>query len=781
MACGDVLSLEDLQTAKKHQVFEAEVITGKAGGVAGGATIGTATNPVTGQTQQTLPSILADLGFDVQSWTSSTGGVLSSANQVFLNDTSGSLGLGDYYAWGGPFPKTIPAGTDPALPAGGYIMRSSRFAGTQAREALRRSYAEAGYNLVPGSFEAGGTLVNTNDVLLQERTGKAFSGPAGAVAAGTNPASGGFVDISVELSRFSLKAAGVSATNTAAENTAIIQNLINRAAGKTTYPSTISDLRSAQFLGPILWDVTGFDLHPLYVYANTVIDGVGVSFYGNQQSPARVLPLPNENRGAFIFEPRDMADWVADPSGNGPYATGGTIKNIYMTCVGGIFAVKHFSLHYNHIMDGCVFTGDFDFLSRHDDGWAHWFNRIISITRCGAFWANRVTLDCAENCYCNQSGDTSGAIFDFKINNYIDSLTNSFSGHSSQRNTRALHLNSSVMNLSSCIFEHWDLGRVQHRGQVGKDTSYYEDIGKYLYALAEAYGDGLAPTSLISVEEVVDNLNVSPGGNDVKIDLTSMSPLWSSVKGLGVNRYSTKGATIKMDAAYLRQKGLSKKFVDLYSNPVKVDTTDVTIYVASTGDNNNDGLSSSRPVADIYTAISAAASFTANPLCSVNIILLNSVVFSVDAKTSVNSRTQSLSISSGTSGSRVTMNMSGNASNTCLIICNDIKLTDVDILANNGSLRNVIFDPNTSTDKINVKITNSTMTLNGGALFGDRSSRIWELSLSLTNVTGDVSSNIFRQTSAPSGKIITIYAKKSSSILGNESGNIPVMVASAVS
>jgi len=197
MACGDVLSLEDLQTAKKHQIFEAEVITGKAGGVAGGATIGTATNPVTGQTQQTLPSILADLGFDVQPWTSSTGGVLASASQVFLNDTSGSLGLGDYYAWGGPFPKTVPAGTDPALVGSGYIMRPSRLAGAQAREALRRSYAEAGYNLVDGSFEAGGTLVNANDVLLQERTGKAFSGPAGPVAAGTNPASGGFIDRSL--------------------------------------------------------------------------------------------------------------------------------------------------------------------------------------------------------------------------------------------------------------------------------------------------------------------------------------------------------------------------------------------------------------------------------------------------------------------------------------------------------------------------------------------------------------------------------------------------------
>ena len=69
------------------------------------------------------------------------------------------------------------------------------------REALRRSYAEAGYNLVAGSFEAGGTLVNANDALLQDRTGKAFSGPAGVVSAGTNPASGGFVDVSASVGR----------------------------------------------------------------------------------------------------------------------------------------------------------------------------------------------------------------------------------------------------------------------------------------------------------------------------------------------------------------------------------------------------------------------------------------------------------------------------------------------------------------------------------------------------------------------------------------------------
>lgn len=63
------------------------------------------------------------------------------------------------------------------------------------REALRRSYAESGYNVV-GTFQGGFTYVNANDVGIDEATGKGYAGPAGHVAAGTNPASGGFVDVS---------------------------------------------------------------------------------------------------------------------------------------------------------------------------------------------------------------------------------------------------------------------------------------------------------------------------------------------------------------------------------------------------------------------------------------------------------------------------------------------------------------------------------------------------------------------------------------------------------
>lgn len=117
--CGDVLSLADLQTAKKHQLFEAEVITGKAGGVAGGADIDYATNQVTGQTQKTLPAVLRDAGVKPAPFDFSTGGILG------VNDRDLSVlwpisagGDGNYYIWKGALPKAIPASSSPATTGG---------------------------------------------------------------------------------------------------------------------------------------------------------------------------------------------------------------------------------------------------------------------------------------------------------------------------------------------------------------------------------------------------------------------------------------------------------------------------------------------------------------------------------------------------------------------------------------------------------------------------------------------------------------------------------------
>lgn len=117
--CGDVLSPEDLKTAKKHQTFEAEVITGKQGGVAGGADIDYATNQVTGQVQKTMPAILRDIGFEPASFDFTTGGTLTvnDRNKAVLWPTS-SGGDGNYYTWLGALPKVIPAASTPATTGG---------------------------------------------------------------------------------------------------------------------------------------------------------------------------------------------------------------------------------------------------------------------------------------------------------------------------------------------------------------------------------------------------------------------------------------------------------------------------------------------------------------------------------------------------------------------------------------------------------------------------------------------------------------------------------------
>lgn len=101
----------------------------------------------------------------------------------------------------------------------------------QVMEMYRRSYAEAGYNVV-GTFQAGFTYVNANDVGIDLATGKGFTGPAGTVAAGTDPITGGFVDQSANLLRGQLGAdAG---------------NLIRMKMPSSTFTETLNEYLSHQ-------------------------------------------------------------------------------------------------------------------------------------------------------------------------------------------------------------------------------------------------------------------------------------------------------------------------------------------------------------------------------------------------------------------------------------------------------------------------------------------------------------------------------------------------------
>lgn len=152
--CGDVLSLVDLQTAKKHQIFEAEVITGKSGGVATGADIDYATNAVTGQVQKTLPAVLKSIGSAVADFNFDSGGTLASGDEdkIVLWPLPG--GDGQYYSWTGAYPKIVPASSSPTT--GWKLIDGS---------ALRIDLSEfSGASLIGYSYD--GSLSTTKERLL---------------------------------------------------------------------------------------------------------------------------------------------------------------------------------------------------------------------------------------------------------------------------------------------------------------------------------------------------------------------------------------------------------------------------------------------------------------------------------------------------------------------------------------------------------------------------------------------------------------------------------------
>lgn len=226
MSCEDIPSLLDLHNTKKHVDDFGRLM---------GTGTGTSTNEVTGQVRPTYNKVIGGMNnefntmiggmndefytmiggmnneFDSQILnmgftrigTFAAGATLTNPRQTLLWDIADG-GDGQEYGWSGVFPpsgKVVPPGSTPlttgGIAVGAWMSRFDPALRVQTRESLRRSYAEAGYNLVDGSFEAGGTLVNVNDVLLQERTGKAYSG-AGlfpqTVVAGTDPTAGGFTD-----------------------------------------------------------------------------------------------------------------------------------------------------------------------------------------------------------------------------------------------------------------------------------------------------------------------------------------------------------------------------------------------------------------------------------------------------------------------------------------------------------------------------------------------------------------------------------------------------------
>jgi len=190
MSCEDIPSLLDLQKVKKHAEDFGRLM---------GVSHGTSTNEVTGQVRQTYNAVMANLGY-TRVGTFASGGIITNGRQTLLWDVADG-GDGQEYGWSGTFPltgKVVPAGSTPlttgGIAVGAWISRFDPLLRNQVRENSRRSYAEAGYNLVDSSFEDGSTLNSYSDVLLHESSGVAYSWGGvlpKIVPAGSTPANSG--------------------------------------------------------------------------------------------------------------------------------------------------------------------------------------------------------------------------------------------------------------------------------------------------------------------------------------------------------------------------------------------------------------------------------------------------------------------------------------------------------------------------------------------------------------------------------------------------------------
>lgn len=123
--------------------------------------------------RSTLKLIVTSIGMTLNSGSFEAGATIIESRDLLVQFLTGKV-----YKWNGALPKVVDLFSTPSssggVGPGVWEEVATSYNKTMIIEALRRSYAEAGYTLVIGSFESGGVINTVTDVLLYETDGLAY-------------------------------------------------------------------------------------------------------------------------------------------------------------------------------------------------------------------------------------------------------------------------------------------------------------------------------------------------------------------------------------------------------------------------------------------------------------------------------------------------------------------------------------------------------------------------------------------------------------------------------
>lgn len=298
----------------------------------------------------------------------------------------------------------------------------------------------------------------------------------------------------------------------------------------------------------------------------------------------------------------DLSYWVPsyEPNSN-QYVDSGPVHESTLIKITGRFKyMVDYRYVYGHKFNSNQFggSGRADFAFHYYDMFHFECKNNLGSATTGAIKAYRVTTGDVSGNYITQGGDKSGDESDYVLSNQIE--VSGWGGilKSEQRNTRALHLLASTINLSDNVFEHWDIYRAQFGGTVVGRETYVEGIRKVISATVACSGE--ETYSVVACDQAALMEHTSLDGGTAKEAVIIRLPIsgsWTGFRRFGKTNFTRKCKIVGTLSALSQ---CDEWDLLRWADHPKIEVVDgdgsAVFYVSPDGDDNNMGLLPDKPL-----------------------------------------------------------------------------------------------------------------------------------------------------------------------------------------